>query len=196
MKKLIFAAAFLFLVSVAFAQGDFFDLGIKAGINSSKISTDLNQYNEETINNYNFGAFARLNIGRIYVQPEAYYSSKGGEVIEKVNLSTINKFDLKALDVPVLAGLKIINKEALNLRIMGGPVFSYITDKEIRGDGNIFDKENIKDSYMGWQLGAGIDFLMLTFDVRMESSGDMYDGAELGDSKNKTYLISLGIKLM
>ena len=122
MKKLIFAATFLLFVSFTFAQGDFFDLGLKAGMNVSKLSVNAADYNDETVNKTNFGAFARLNLGRIYLQPEAYYSNKGG-TIENVGLSTINDFDLKTLDVPVLLGAKIINKEVFNLRVMAGLCF-------------------------------------------------------------------------
>lgn len=194
MKKLIFVSTFLFLVSLAFAQGDFFDLGLKAGLNTSKLSVDADDYNDETINKTNFGAFARLNLGRIYIQPEAYYSNKGGK-IENVGLSTVNDFDLKTLDVPVLLGAKVINREAFNLRVMAGPMFSYVTDKNY--EGNAFSSDNIKDSFMGWQYGAGIDFLMFTFDVRVESSSDIItDIPDFSDSKSKSFILSLGIKLM
>lgn len=194
MKKLIFASAFLFVVSLAFAQGDFFDLGIKAGLNTSKLSVNADDYNDATINKTNFGAFARLNIGRIYIQPEAYYSNKGGK-IESVGLSTINDFDLKTLDVPVLLGAKLINMEAFNVRVMAGPMFSYVTDKSY--EGSAFSSSNIKDSFLGWQYGAGVDFLMFTFDVRVESSSDIItDIPDFSDSKSKSFILSLGIKLM
>jgi len=194
MKRLIFATAFLFLVSLTFAQGDFFDLGLKAGMNVSKLSIDADDYNDETVNNVNFGAFARFNIGRIYLQPEAYYSNKGG-TIEYVGIGTINEFDLKTLDIPILLGAKVINKEAFNLRVMAGPMFSYATDKDY--EGQAFSSENIKDSFMGWQYGAGIDFLMFTFDVRVESSSNIItEVPDFSDSKSKSFILSLGIRLM
>lgn len=193
MRKLIVASLLLFVGSIAFAQGDFFDLGVKAGLNTSKISVKADDYNDETVNKTSFGAFARLNLGRIYVQPEAYYSSKGG-MIEKVGVSTINEFNLKSVDIPVLLGFKVISKEVFNLRVMAGPMFSYLADKEVTG--SYFTKDNIKDSFMGWQYGAGIDLLMFTFDVRVESSSNIItDLPDFSDSKNKTFLLSLGIKL-
>ncbi len=193
MKKLFFASLLLLFVSVSHAQGDFFDLGLKAGLNTSKISVKASDYNDETVNKTNFGAFARLNLGRIYLQPEAYYSNKGG-IIKKVGVSTVNEFNLKAIDIPVLVGVKLIKSDAFNVRVMGGPMFSYLADKEVSG--STFSKENIKDSFMGWQYGAGVDFLMFTFDVRVESGSNMItDLPDFSDSKNKTFLLSLGIKL-
>jgi hypothetical protein len=189
MKKITVLVMIVLLALTGKAQG-FFDAGLKAGLNSSKISTNVSDYNPQTINNYSFGAFARLNLGRLYIQPEAYYNSKGGEYIDKVNLSTVNSFDLKTVDVPALVGIKLIDQKALNLRIMAGPVVSFLTDKSVKGQ---LTEDNLKNSLLGWQYGAGVDFLFLTFDARMESySKNFYEGL---DSKNGTFVLSLGIKL-
>lgn len=191
MKKL---TIFILLAIVALtgkAQG-FFDAGFKAGINSSKISANVDDYTPQTINNYLFGAFARINLGRIYIQPEAYYNSKGGEYIDKVNLSTINSFNLKTIDVPALIGIKLIDQKAFNLRILAGPVFSFVTDKSASSQ---LTETAIKDNFFGWQYGAGVDFLFLTLDARMESySNNLYDTPKF-DSKNGNFVISLGVKL-
>lgn len=187
--------AVLFLLVAFVLTGnaqDVFDLGLKAGINTSKISMHVNYYTPQTINNYLFGAFVRINIGRIYFQPEAYYNTKGGEYIDHIDMNTVNKFDLNTVDVPALLGVKIINKKALNLRIMGGPVFSFATDKSVKGQ---LAENNLRNSFFGWQYGAGLDILFLTFDARMESlSNNLYATPDFS-SKNGIFLLSLGIKL-
>ena len=173
------------------AQGAF-DFGLKAGLNTSKISTDLADYTPQTVNNYLVGAFARINLGRIYIQPEAYYCSKGGEVISNVGISTINSFDLKTVDVPALLGFKIIDKKPFNLRIMAGPVFSFVTDKSVTGQ---LTEAQLTDNFFGWQYGAGMDFMFLTLDARMESySKNLYDAPDF-NSKNGTFVLSLGVKI-
>jgi len=192
MKKLTFFFILAVFTSVVQAQ-DFFDAGLKAGLNTSKISTHISDYTPQSINNYSFGAFARINLGRIYIQPEAYYNSKGGEYIDKVNLSTVNSFDLKAVDVPALVGLKIINQKSFNLRILAGPVFSFVTDKSVKGQ--VFTESGLKDNFFGWQYGAGVDILFVTLDARMQSySSDLYSSPDFS-SKNGTFVISLGVKL-
>lgn len=191
MKKLTILIAIVLIALTGKSQG-FFDAGLKAGINSSKISANVDDYTPQTINNYLFGAFARINLGRIYIQPEAYYNSKGGEYIDKVNLSTINSFDLKTIDVPALIGFKLIDQKAFNLRILAGPVFSFVTYKSASSQ---LTETAIKDNFFGWQYGAGIDFLFLTLDARMESySNNLYDTPKF-DSKNGNFVISLGVKL-
>ena len=146
MKKLTFLVILAVITGVAHAQ-DFLDAGLKAGLNTSKISSQISDYTPQTVNNYSFGAFARINLGRIYIQPEAYYNSKGGEYIDKVNLSTVNSFDLKAIDVPALVGIKLINQKAFNLRILAGPVFSFVTDKSVKGQ--VFTESGLKDNFFG-----------------------------------------------
>jgi hypothetical protein len=191
MKKL---AIFFVLTAFALAgnsQG-VFNAGLKAGMNTSKLSSNVNDYTPQTINNYSFGAFARVNLGRLYIQPEAYYNSKGGEYIDKITPSTINSFDLKTVDVPALLGLKIIDQKAFNIRILGGPVFSFLTDKSVKGQ---FTSDQLKNSFFGWQYGAGVDFLFLTFDARMESYSNNFLDTPDFNSKNGTFVLSLGIKL-
>ena len=195
MKKLtilIVLAAFTF---AGRAQG-FFDLGPKIGMNTSKISTHMADYTPETINSYQFGAFARINLGRLYIQPEAYSNSKQGKVvsISDLGLSTVNSFNLKTVDVPVLLGFKIIDQKALNLRILAGPTFSFLTDKSVKGQ---LTEDNLKNSFFGWQYGVGVDFLFLTLDVRKESfSNNLYHTPNFDfDTKNGTFVISLGMKL-
>ncbi len=191
MKKLTIIGLLALFALTGNAQ-NFFDAGLKAGINTSKISTTIDNYTPETINNYLFGAFARINMWRIYIQPEAYFNSKGGEYIDKLDASTINSFNLKTIDVPALIGFKIIDQKALNLRVMAGPVFSFVTDKSAEGQ---FTEDKLKDNFFGWQYGAGIDFLFISLDVRKETySDDIYASPDF-NTKKGNFVVSLGIKL-
>jgi len=195
MKKLTILILLAIIALTGNAQ-DFFDFGPKIGMNTSKISTHMSDYNAEAVNSYQFGAFARFNLGRFYLQPEAYSNSKKGKVISAsdLGLSTINSFDLKTVDVPILLGLKIIDQKALNLRVLAGPTFSFLTDKSVKGQ---LTEDNLKNSFFGWQYGVGVDFLFLSLDVRKESfSNNLYDTPNFDfDTKNGTFVISLGMKL-
>lgn len=191
MKKLTMIILLAVLSITGYAQ-KFINLGLKAGINTSKLSVDDDDYNPRTINNYLFGAFARFNLGAIYLQPEAYFNSKGGEYFNKNNAPEINSFNLNTIDVPALVGLKLIDQDPLNVRIMAGPVFSVITDKSVRG---AFTKDNIENSFFAWQFGAGVDFLFLTLDARFEKYGKDIEDLPAINTKNGNFVVSLGIKL-
>jgi hypothetical protein len=195
MKKILFIIVLITISSYSFAESPI-NLGLKFGLNNSRITTDLSGYKNEDINNYLVGAFARVNIGRLYLQPELYYNSKGGDLINHNTgaVGTINSFNLKTVDLPVLAGIKIINKQDFNLRAMGGPVLSFVADKNM----NIkdFNVDHFKNHYFGWQYGAGVDFFFLTVDLRVENSASkLISSPDIARAYNKCYLLSIGLKL-
>jgi hypothetical protein len=192
MKRQILFIALLIAPFFVFSQAGF-DLGLKAGINSSKLSANIQNYDSDAITRFHFGAFGRLGWGRIYIQPEAYFIKKGGSLSSGA-LTAATSFDYSAVEAPVLLGLKVINRERTNLRIMGGPVFSFKTSGDVKGDTR-YTKEYFENRYLGYQYGAGIDFLFITLDVRVDNSfNNLYSSSTL-DSKSKSYLITAGFKI-
>lgn len=189
-----FALAFIFLAGslVVSAQSPL-NLGIKAGFNSSKLTTDEGDFDESSITNFVAGAFARVNLKSFYLQPEAYFSSKGGKLED---VEGVNSFDLKTIDVPLLLGYKIIDKGLLNLRVNAGPVMSFVVSDDIKTPPeSVFDSGKPKDSIYGFQYGAGLDVLFFSLDLRMENSfGDIYSGHS--DEKSKMFLVTLGFFLL
>src|SRR5215217_8937297 len=113
MKKYLLSAAILIGLSIsAKAQ---FSLGVKGGVNFSKITTD--NLNESTVAGYQVGAFGRVGTG-VYVQPELYLSSKGGK-FKSTNNGTNYSGDVKftTINVPLLLGTAI-GDDDFNFRIM------------------------------------------------------------------------------
>ncbi len=173
-----------------------FNVGIKIGANSSSLITDYNQFfNESEVNNYIVGAFLKLNIGNIYIQPEAYFNTKKGGRIE--DLVSFSEFDLKyqTIDIPLLIGFHIINKPNFNIRAYGGPVLSYITTEPIIDELTTFNINELKDNYIGIQAGIGIDLWFLTFDVRVENSFNIFLDNSQYQAANRVYLMSAGVKI-
>jgi len=195
MKKKLFISLFLFAFSTAiFAQATF-DLGLKAGLNTSKVTFDRDGYNSESIVKYHVGAFGRLGFNRIFVQPEAYFSAKGGE-LDGSAIDVATRFDYSTVDVPLLLGIKIIDGDRANFRIMAGPVFGFFTSSEIDNE-EIFEPQYYKDSYIAFQYGIGADLYGFTLDLRMENTAsDIYQqpSSDL-DGNNKTFMISVGYKI-
>jgi hypothetical protein len=193
MKKLLFSMFLLLLTVSLFAQVKF-DLGIKGGVNFSKISLDVEDYSAESVTKTHFGAFGRIGWDRIFIQPEVYFSGKGGSVADGL-IPTVTSFDFKTVDVPLLLGVRAIKGKIFDLQIVAGPVFSNITSKEISSD-EIFDPEYYSNHYFGIQYGIGVDVLFMTLHARMENGlGDFYSQA--GKSgKNQTFMLSVGLKFL
>lgn len=192
MKRFALSFIAVFIAAISFSQ-TFFDLGLKAGVNNSKVTTQLDGFTSESITKMHWGAFGRMGWNRLYIQPEVYFSAKGGNLNSDIK-TTIMKFNYYSVDVPVLAGLKIVNGEKINLRIMAGPVFSISTSSKISGD-VLFTRDYYEDRYIGYQYGIGADILMFTIDARMDNGfNDLYSHPSLS-TKNSTFMVSVGLKL-
>jgi hypothetical protein len=196
MKKFIISA--LFLIPMMITAQPILDLGVKGGVNSSKITFKTNEFNSDAIVKTHIGAFARVGFGNIYIQPEAYFSAKGGDVLKTgPNVSErIARFDLNHIDVPLLFGIKVVNGDRSNLRIMAGPIFSILASKNI-DDHDDFSAQYLKDHYFGYQYGVGVDFWNFFLDARMEHGANNLYSYSTDDlnGKNRTFMITVGFKI-
>jgi len=195
------------IVLSTFAQLPFtFDLGFKGGINSSQINTS-----SATINNVNyanftspaqsgfdFGIFARLGGKRLYLQPELLYCQQNGQSGNPLVTQNIN---LKTIKVPVLLGYKLINLKVASLRAFTGPAMAYaLTSSNVKMNLPNFDPKNFKNNIWNWQLGAGVDILKFTFDVRYEWGLSNTSDGNLNKigfvNKVKSVIFSVGFKFI
>lgn len=220
MKKFIIAAVLLLSLSVTYAQLNF---GIKAGYNSSLSfsninsvangSYNLNSVQAEMWNNFQAGLFARIGLGeKFYFQPELLYSIQKKNYTVNYQDATsgsvkLDKFaNVSTVDIPVLVGYKLLDLKLLNLRVFAGPKLKLnagssleipnLTQKGFNSNQLVTD---IKAAQLGLDLGAGIDVLMFTLDVRYSLIGDMYTtklkDVTLQNLPPNTFVISLGWKI-
>ena len=170
------------------------DLGLKGGVNFSKLSFDMDDYSAESVTKSHFGAFARVGWDRLFIQPELYFSGKGGDVTSDV-ANTFSSFDYTTFDVPVLLGYRFINGKALDIHLIGGPVWSNITKEEVK-DGNVFDESFFKNHYMSIQYGVGVDVLFMTIDAKMENGLSEIYSMDGESFKNNAFMLSIGFKIL
>ncbi|WP_321375467.1 porin family protein [uncultured Draconibacterium sp.] len=196
MKRLLFASLFILFSTIGFAQ-PVFDLGLKAGTHYSNMSLDGEfDLSSDAITKVHWGAFGRVGFDRFYVQPEVYFSKKGGDLSYDL-LDLTGGFDYKNVDVPVLLGYKLIKSSMIDFRIMAGPVFSFVTDANYPDELDPYlHEEFFNDHLFGVQYGLGIDVLFLTLDARMEHSSKIYDDPDLINGKSTSFMISLGFKIL
>lgn len=190
MKRAFLLSVLIFLAGAAFAQ---FTVGPKIGFTMSKLkTTSFEDVTEEMKSGFQGGAFVRFG-KKIYIQPELMFVMTGGVLeVTDVGKSTVK---LSTFQIPALVGYKLLNLNVVNLRIMGGPAVSFVTNKEITIDeGEEFIKDtDIKDGIWSFQLGAGVDVLMFTLDIRYEwGLNNIWNGTGSGDMKSNLWNISLG----
>jgi hypothetical protein len=201
MKNFLLIIVIIAFGSAANAQS-VFSLGPKVGYNSYKLTDNMDSVQASIKNSFQIGAFIRVG-SKVYFQPEANYqvsestlSKSLGTVVQTQDVT------LKSLKVPALVGVKLINKGAFNLRLMAGPAVTFILDKQLRPSQMdelwpIQSVDDLKNSAWSVQMGAGIDVLFMTLDVRYEMEIDnFYTGSSDLQMKNNMFNVSLGIKLL
>lgn len=191
MKKYVLSA--ILLVAVSISTKAQFSLGIKGGVNYSKISTD--NVNSTSVAGYQAGLFARFG-GGFYVQPELYLSSKGGKFDSNANGTNYSgNVKFTTLNVPLLLGGSFGQKN-LNFRVMAGPIYSYLMDKKENFSANFAgayaDFGNYRNSTLGYQAGAGVDIGPITTDLRYE--GNLTKVNDNYGQRQNLWALSVGFK--
>jgi len=217
MKRLIFAAVLLLSFTMANAQ---FNFGLKAGYNSSLNFENISavqsgDYNlvdvkSELASGFHAGAFARVFINKLYIQPEVLYSLQKKDyqiTLQDISNNTVSvdKFvTFNTIDVPLLVGYKLLDLKVANLRAFAGPKFrlnagSQISFKNLTEGANIDTealKGEFKDSQIGLEAGAGIDVLMFALDFRFNLINDVYQANwATKPDLNSNFIISLAWKI-
>ena len=182
------------------AQGAF-TIGPKVGYNSYELSNNLDSVQASIRNSFQVGAFIRIG-KKVYFQPEANYQVSRSTLSKSLkNRVQSQDVTVTSIKVPVLLGAKIIHAKGFNLRFMVGPAVTLILDKKLNPSTMgelwpIHSVDDIKNSIWSVQMGAGMDILFVTVDVRYEMGIDnAYNGNSNLQMKNNLFNVSVGIKL-
>jgi hypothetical protein len=190
-KLLLLTTIFLLgLVSKINAQSPLpIHVGIKGGSNYSELPVS-DGFSSKHAFGYFGGAMARFDFKRFYIQNEILYSEKSSK-IEKTSGTGSKNAKWKSIDVPLVIGYKVIDLSALNVRVFGGGVYSYVLDEnfsslnQLKDSYKKFDKSNI-----GYQVGAGIEMWKFTVDLIYQ--GGLNNVSKEFNSKPNSFNISVG----
>ncbi len=203
MKKVVILAMLL-CTTVLMAQDKQINFGVKAGLNygdNGKIEiNDLTNAGQNILTEdadsrvgFHIGAFIRANLTEnFYIKPELQFT----QTKSRYNIANSKvDYDISKLDLPILAGVKIIGP----LHVFGGPALQYIVNNDL-DDVTIGDVEN--DFTVGVQFGAGIQLGRINADIRYErglsenNAQTIVDniGQEIRvDSRANQFILSLGL---
>lgn len=207
MKKLTLLAVTLMISGLSYGQ--FFTIGPKIGLSSSKLKLrdNVDAIKEKDAQlGFHAGLFTRFTVGGFYVQPEALFTSTDGqiEIAESNGSASKQIVDLKynKLDIPVMFGTKFLKL----FRLQAGPTASLLLSADAKSDfsGVTEDvKESYKDATIGYQIGFGVDISKLVIDLKWEgnlsSFGDdlkVFGQSFQTDQRNRLLTLSVGFKLI
>lgn len=194
----ILATLFLFTQQTQAQVKKGFTMGIKGGVNLTKLAMgevfgtryDSNgnpylSYNGQEVRDqlkesfdsksgYSGGIYMRF--GRnLFIQPEILVSTKGGAFdIVQTNTNGVSEtnnvnFKFSTIDVPILFGVK-----GGPIRLSAGPAAYFkIKDNQKLGEAIKYytsSGDHFSEAVYGYQLGVGLDIFGLSVDVRKEGS--------------------------
>jgi hypothetical protein len=185
MKKLLVLVFVLSSVVIAQAQVQV-ALGLKAGVNVSKLNTD--EVESSSITAFHGGAFALFKFTVIGIQPELLFSQQGTS-IDDVDFG---EGDLKMSYMTVPVMVKFYFPGGFNLQ--AGPQFGFLNSAE-------FDGQNVEDSFKSSDVTANVGLAWdapfgLVLDARYNIGlSDVSDDNQFGSVKGNTFQFSLGYKI-
>lgn len=192
MKQQFFALSALLLcvfcgIETKAQQTPAFHIGVKGGANFTKTSTESSLEGKYGLG-YQAGVMTRMDIGNLYVQGEALFNKKKASFESQDGNSS--KLSWNAIDIPVVAGYKLIKTDDFNVRVFAGGVYSYAFNNNASASQALqegfkkFDKSNI-----GVTGGVGLDYKNFTVDLRYETGLTSISK----EFKSKPHSFSLGI---
>lgn len=186
MKKTLFVLLLSLAGYGAFAQAQV-AIGLKAGVNVSKLNTD--NVESSSITAFHGGAFALFKLTKIGIQPELLFSQQGTS-IDDVNLG---KGDLKMSYMTIPVMVKFYLAGGFNLQ--AGPQFGFLNSAEFDGDDI---EDSFKNSDVSINLGAAWDAPFgIVLDARYNIGlSDVSDDSTIGELKSGVFQFSVGYKLI
>ena len=159
MKKVVFIICLMAGIT-AFGQSNS-GFGIKGGLNfNSSGDLDLGEINlnADTKTGYHIGVWGKLGHD-FYIRPELVYTHINSKYDNGVFSAD---FDMQKIDLPVLAGLRLIGP----LHIFGGPAFQYVINSDLE---NVTYDDVENDFSVGLNFGVGVNLgSKLGVDLRYE----------------------------
>jgi hypothetical protein len=184
MKKLLVMFLCLTMAHVAMKAQNF-KWGIRGGIstpdvkpadfpNPLKLKSTMDSFNLKVTDanyGYHFGAWARVKLVGMYIQPEVVFNSSKVKYSLKNLKSSASAQDtiserFNNLDIPVMIGFKLGS-----FRVNAGPVahFNLSTVSGIDDIASNYEAK-FKSATFGYQAGLGLDFGSLGIDIRYEGN--------------------------
>lgn len=165
----------------------------KMGYNYSYFSEEFEDRSVEGMSGWQIGLDLRFG-DKVFFAPGMHYfeSENRVESLGNIDLSGNNiNFKIKALRIPTVIGLDLLEGRRMGLRAYSGPNFTLVLDN----DEAVFEVDEIiyKEVTYGFNAGLGIDFGVLTLDLNQEwGLNNVFEPDDI-KSRNNRFFLSLGL---
>ena len=206
MKKVLLSLFVVLVCTTAYGQIWQFGARTGAGRSDFRISADLTAPGLGVIEarpgepqtSFHLGAYTRVKVLGLYVQPELLYTGFKGEMEFFNTVSGDDKeveIDINRIDIPVMIGIKLGP-----VRLNADPSFNMLLPSKDDADGA---EIIVSSSSFGYQYGIGLDIGDFLIDLKAEGSWSneiesITDGTSNYDLNGSMHqvLLSIGYRIL
>ncbi len=171
--------------------------GVKAGLNFSNLkSEDGGWLDASTRTGYQAGVWARIGGAGVHFQPELYVTGKSTEAkLVDADRDAEGNITFTSLDLPLLLGTRIGLGPA-GLRIVAGPVVSFVVDKNIGESlSQVTQFSEYKNQAWAVTGGLGLDVSNFRVDLRYEHGLSELSKNDSAPQKLNLWTVGVGYRL-
>lgn len=191
-KTLLTIVIFFLFSTITVAQE--FSFGPKVGYNNAKLEGEnfRDFHKKNSINGYHIGLFAELRFNKIAIQPEVFYSSKGGQWTTTSSEQLVeHDFNLNYIDVPLIFKYYLTN----GIAIEAGPQAGFLTDSGMKFSDLSPESPKFNDFDFSVNIGISINLpFHLMLSVRYNAGlTEVIDHQDV-DWKNRVMKLSMAYR--
>lgn len=167
------------------------NVGIHGGVSTNKMKLrDLDGFKTGASTGYMIGAFVRVNLGNIYLEPSFNFAHKKNNLSSTHNMNEdLGKLKINSFEIPLMVGFKVLDLSIVKFRAFLGPVVSFPKLKGVKQiEFDSIDKTNWRA-----KIGVGVDVWKLTFDIDYDKAFEKL-GHEI--KAPRSFNFTLGMKII
>jgi hypothetical protein len=173
MKKTTLVFAFMFFAFFDFSFSETINIGLKGGVNYSRITGEQGGYFGGTSSTlFNFGLFGEIDLNNyLSIQPELLFTVKGNQLYP--DSAPINYYyDFNYLELPVLLKAKVFSVEKFEFNALLGPYAAFLLSESYKPyppsnfTSPLVGSYNVLD--LGYALGLSVEIENFVLEGRFE----------------------------
>ena len=203
MRKILIIGFFALLIGTQAQAQSSLAFRPALGVNFSRLDNDPGTFRTDVRLGYQGGADLQLG-KRIYLQPGLFFFQNSWDLVSDSSLVQGENLKIKnvigGVRIPVIIGYRFFDtakQKIFNFRIFGGPSYSFITRTESKETPPqaIVPKNYFSDNIYGFNVGAGLDILVVCIDAGYEFGLNNFYTSPLITAKNRMFYVNVGIRM-
>ena len=188
------AVVLLTLLAPAVRAERSFQIIPQVGLTMANLASEPDELENSAKVGYMIGGSLRFG-ARPFLQPGIYYQRTTINATGYDDLTSQTFEDdlgVSSLWIPLQVGINVINGDALDLHVNGGPTATIVTSVSDNEFGLV--KDDYESVTWGAVLGVGVDFTLISLDVSYEFGLSKVLKAEDEDTKYNVFRLAAGLR--